>query len=53
MFAPRATGPSRLLTLSFWMNTGKVIGKHFAGPTWQLTDGSEIKGKLMASQAAA
>jgi hypothetical protein len=31
---------------------GQPIGKHFAGPTWQLTDGSEIKGKLIASQAA-
>ncbi len=30
----------------------QAIGKHFAGPTWQLTDGSEIKGKLIASQAA-
>jgi hypothetical protein len=28
---------------------GKVIGKHFAGPTWQATDGSSIKGKLVAS----
>ena len=31
---------------------GKVIGKHFAGPTWQLNDGSEVKGKLIASQPA-
>jgi endo-1,4-beta-xylanase len=30
----------------------QAIGKHFAGPTWQLADGSEIKGKLIASQAA-
>jgi hypothetical protein len=24
---------------------GKIIGKHFAGPTWKLNDGSEVKGK--------
>ena len=29
---------------------GKVIGTHFAGPTWKLTDGSEVKGKAVASQ---
>ena len=26
---------------------GKVIGKHFAGPTWRLNDGSEVQGKLL------
>ena len=26
----------------------KVIGKHFAGPTWKLKDGSEVKGKAAA-----
>lgn len=31
---------------------GTVIGTHFAGPTWRLTDGSEVKGKLIASQPA-
>jgi hypothetical protein len=29
---------------------GQVIGTHFAGPTWRLTDGSEIKGKMIASK---
>lgn len=29
---------------------GKQIGTHFAGPTWRLTDGSEVKGKAIASQ---
>ena len=29
---------------------GQVIGSHFAGPTWQLQDGSEVKGKMIASQ---
>src|SRR5579862_4319172 len=31
---------------------GTVIGTHFAGPTWKLTDGSEVKGKAVASQAS-
>jgi hypothetical protein len=26
----------------------KVIGKHSAGPTWKLKDGSEVKGKMTA-----
>ncbi len=29
---------------------GQVIGTHFAGPTWRLQDGSEVKGKAMANQ---
>jgi hypothetical protein len=31
---------------------GQVIGTHFAGPTWQLKDGSEVKGKLIATRPA-
>jgi Protein of unknown function (DUF3455) len=27
---------------------GKVIGSHFAGPTWKLNDGSEVMGKAAA-----
>ncbi|MGA2425935.1 MAG: DUF3455 domain-containing protein [Terriglobales bacterium] len=27
---------------------GKVIGNHFAGPTWKLNDGSEVAGKAAA-----
>jgi hypothetical protein len=27
---------------------GKVIGKHFGGPTWQLNDGSQVTGKMAA-----
>ncbi|MGA3103684.1 MAG: DUF3455 domain-containing protein [Terriglobales bacterium] len=27
---------------------GKVIGSHFAGPSWKLTDGSKITGKAVA-----
>lgn len=32
---------------------GQVIGTHFAGPTWKLEDGSEVKGKAIASRPAA
>jgi acetyl esterase/lipase len=31
---------------------GAVIGTHFAGPTWKLTDGSEVKGKVIATRPA-
>ena len=26
---------------------GKIIGKHFAGPTWQLNDESQVQGKAL------
>jgi hypothetical protein len=29
---------------------GKPIGVHVAGPTWRLNDGSEVKGKAIASK---
>ena len=31
---------------------GQVIGTHFAGPTWKLQDGSEVKGKAIATRPA-
>ena len=31
---------------------GAVIGKHFAGPTWQATDGSKVVGELVQSTPA-
>jgi hypothetical protein len=31
---------------------GQVIGTHFSGPTWRLEDGSEVKGKAIASRPA-
>jgi len=35
------------------LNAERVqIGVHLAGPTWRLSDGSEVKGKLIASQPA-
>jgi hypothetical protein len=29
----------------------QAIGKHFAGPTWRLEDGSEVQGKMVESKA--
>jgi hypothetical protein len=31
---------------------GSVIGRHFAGPTWELNDGSRIKGQVLAKRVA-
>ena len=31
---------------------GSIIGQHSAGPTWQLNDGSSVKGKAVAEQVA-
>jgi hypothetical protein len=31
---------------------GKLIGEHFAGPTWKLKDGSEVTGKMIAKHDA-
>ena len=31
---------------------GKLIGEHFAGPTWRLKDGSEVTGKMVAKHDA-
>jgi hypothetical protein len=31
---------------------GSVIGRHFAGPEWQLNDGSWVKGRAVAKQVA-
>jgi hypothetical protein len=31
---------------------GVVIGTHFAGPTWRLNDGSDVKGKVIANRPA-
>jgi hypothetical protein len=29
---------------------GKMIGSHFAGPTWKLQDGSQVQGEAVATQ---
>jgi hypothetical protein len=31
---------------------GSIIGRHFAGPTWELNDGSWVKGKAVAKQGS-
>jgi hypothetical protein len=31
---------------------GSLIGRHFGGPTWQLNDGSWVKGRAVAKQVA-
>jgi hypothetical protein len=31
----------------------KIVGRHFAGPTWQLNDGSAVVGKVTASTPGA
>lgn len=41
-------GPEAKLTTS----TGSPAGSHFAGPTWRLLDGSEVKGSMAASKPA-
>jgi hypothetical protein len=30
--------------------SGKLIGSHFAGPTWKLNDGSQVQGELIANR---
>lgn len=30
-------------------DSGEVVAKHFAGPTWEANDGSRVTGKLVAS----
>lgn len=29
--------------------SGKAVGKHFAGPSWEMNDGSRVKGEVAAS----
>ena len=38
--------------LASLMRDGKTVGRHFAGPTWEMTDGSRITGKVVAQAAA-
>jgi hypothetical protein len=44
-YAWKLTGPEASLS----DNSGKVIGKHFAGPTWQAADGSSVVGEPQVS----
>jgi hypothetical protein len=32
---------------------GKTVGRHYAGPSWELADGSKVSGKLAARAAGA
>jgi Protein of unknown function (DUF3455) len=32
---------------------GKIVGRHFAGPTWELSDGSAVVGRVVASTPGA
>lgn len=34
------------------MRNGKSVGRHFAGPTWELADGSMVKAKLRSQPPA-
>jgi len=34
-------------------SAGRPVGRHFAGPTWEHTDGSRIVGKVVANAPAA
>ncbi len=38
--------------LASLMLDGRTVGRHFAGPTWEMTDGSRITGKVVAQAAA-
>ena len=35
------------------IENGKTVGRHYAGPTWELADGSLVKGKPVARAAGA
>jgi Protein of unknown function (DUF3455) len=32
---------------------GKTVGRHYAGPTWELADGSQVRGKPVARASGA
>ena len=35
------------------INGGRTVGRHYAGPTWELTDGSLVQGRPVASAPGA
>ncbi|MGC1301597.1 MAG: DUF3455 domain-containing protein [Caulobacteraceae bacterium] len=47
-FAWKLQGPEATLSAS----DGRVIGRHFAGPSWQATDGSTIVGEPVVASAS-
>lgn len=34
-------------------SSGKTVGRHYAGPNWEMTDGSIVSGKVIGRAAAA
>ncbi len=38
--------------LASLMKEGRTVGRHFAGPTWEMADGSRITGKVVAQAGA-
>lgn len=54
-----ATGPGGRTAWTFrepiatLISDGKTIGRHYAGPSWELDDGGAVKGKLLASAPGA
>ncbi|WP_206238227.1 DUF3455 domain-containing protein [Novosphingobium terrae] len=52
-------GPDGALTWTFrepvaaLIESGKTVGRHFAGPRWELEDGSLVQGKMAQSQPGA
>ncbi len=48
-FAWKLTGPDATLTDA----QGMVAGHHFAGPSWQASDGSLVVGEVLAASAGA
>ena len=48
-FAWKLTGPDATLTDA----QGTVVGRHFAGPSWQAADGSLVVGEVLAASDGA
>ena len=50
MSARRAQAPSTLGSfrepIATLLMDGKTVGRHYAGPSWELTDGSAVTGKV-------
>jgi hypothetical protein len=44
-----ATGPILKAPDAQLIDNGKAIARHYAGPTWEATDGSKAVGKMIAS----
>jgi hypothetical protein len=49
----RTAWPFRAPIATLIGDDGKTIGRHFAGPSWELNDGGGVKGKQLASAPGA